>query len=551
MATNRTEVRGAAPQAILRRLRRFNVFLFATIIFALAHTQSPLYYSNQHQYFLHGLAKAGLGNLQEDWLANTRDPTPVFSAVVEFTHRHLRDEAFYVYYAIIFGIYCFTLLSLFDFLAPNASFVMRLVFFTVLVAIHAAVARWASVEYLDRDFPWYLQSGVAGQYVLGPGLQPSVFGVLLVSSIVAFVRRRPYLAVLLADLAAIMHSTYLLIAALVTLAYLILLIRERRFQIAIIAGLCSLWAVLPIVYYDWRNFGPSSAQEFEQAQTIVATIRIPHHAQVERWLDKTAAGQLIWIVAAWCWTWRTRLFPILSLLILFALALSLIQILTGSLTLALLFPWRMSAVLMPIATTVIVARLLSFLDSRLHTAPLSARVLTGGICCAALAGLVIGGWTISRKGLSYRVNSAEDGLLNFVHDHKQPGDIYLLPISIPKVGTGEKGSVSTSFTPPPRPSPGSNLIPVDLQRFRLSTGAPIFIDFKSIPYQDREVWEWYTRLQIIHKLYEESRWDSRETRETLARHRITHVVTTAKQEIHSPHYELCYSDSQYRLYKVR
>src|SRR6476646_12149035 len=50
--------------------------------FAVAHTQSPLFFSNQNQYLLHGLADAGYGHLDRDWLANTKDPTPVFSAGV-------------------------------------------------------------------------------------------------------------------------------------------------------------------------------------------------------------------------------------------------------------------------------------------------------------------------------------------------------------------------------------------------------------------------------------------------------------------------------------
>src|SRR4051794_25973234 len=52
------------------------------ILFAVAHTQSPLFFSNQNQYLLHGLALAGVGHLQHDWLANTADPTPVFSWLV-------------------------------------------------------------------------------------------------------------------------------------------------------------------------------------------------------------------------------------------------------------------------------------------------------------------------------------------------------------------------------------------------------------------------------------------------------------------------------------
>ena len=63
--------------------------LTLALAFALAHTQSPLFYSNQNQYLLHGLATGGHGHLSHDWLANTRDPTPVFSALVAAGYRNL------------------------------------------------------------------------------------------------------------------------------------------------------------------------------------------------------------------------------------------------------------------------------------------------------------------------------------------------------------------------------------------------------------------------------------------------------------------------------
>jgi hypothetical protein len=354
---------------------------------------------------------------------------------------------------------------------------------------------------------------------------------------------------LLADLAAIMHSTYLLTAALLTLTYLILAVRERRFLLAFIAGLCSLWVVAPIVYYDWQNFGPSSAQEFQQAQTIVATIRIPHHAMISRWLDRIAWVQLAWIVVGILATRRTRLFPILGLLFLFSLALTLVQVVTGSLALAVLFPWRISAVLMPIATTVILARVIAYAATWFQPRPRWLSIAAQAFCVLAITGMLIGGFVISQNGLAYQVNKEENGLLQYVREHKQAGDIYLLPVSIPRIGGG-RGVPSTSFTPPPRPKPGSNLIPVDLQSFRLTTGAPIFVDFKSIPYQDREVLEWYRRMEINEKLYDEGRWDSPESRELLRHYNITHVITTAHQEIDCKNYELRYSDSYYRLYEV-
>ncbi len=79
------------------------------VLFAVAHTQPPLYYSNQNQYFLHGLARAGYGDLGRDWLANTADPTPVFSAFVELAERGGGEWPFQVAF---FGLLVVYFLSL-------------------------------------------------------------------------------------------------------------------------------------------------------------------------------------------------------------------------------------------------------------------------------------------------------------------------------------------------------------------------------------------------------------------------------------------------------
>src|SRR5436190_6480308 len=89
------------------------LFLLGSILFAAAYCQAPLYYSNQNQYFLHGLAEAGEGLLADDWLAKTRDPTPVFSGLVAVTGRSLHPWAFHVYYALLFGAYAAAMLGLF------------------------------------------------------------------------------------------------------------------------------------------------------------------------------------------------------------------------------------------------------------------------------------------------------------------------------------------------------------------------------------------------------------------------------------------------------
>jgi len=202
--------------------------------------QAPLYYSNQNQYFLHGLAAAGRGDLDQDWLANTRDPTPVFSALSPSRPGILPEWLFYVYYLLLLGLYFHCLVGLFRFLAGSPSKLERLCFITLLVVLHAGLVRLASARLLGSIilvFP----GGVAGQYLLGFGLQPSVCGVFLLASILAFLRERTWQAVVWLCLAGILHGTYLPAAAFLTLAYMVVRYRERGLRDAILLGSAALF----------------------------------------------------------------------------------------------------------------------------------------------------------------------------------------------------------------------------------------------------------------------------------------------------------------------
>jgi hypothetical protein len=514
--------------------------------FGIAHTQCPLYFSNQNQYFLHGLAEGGLGFLERDWLVKTHDPTPVFSAGVALTYRYLDVSLFYVYYFIVLAVYFCSLAAITAVLpGPPLTGLARFFFLTLLVAVHAAILRVGSVYAFDVDYPWYLQSGIANQYVLGPGLQPSAFGVLLIASVVAFARGRPLLATGCASAAAIVHATYLLPAAFFMATYVALLCRAGRWRIGLLLGAGSLGAVLPIVIYSLRMFAASTPEEFAEAQRILVEIRIPHHANVRQWLDEIAVGQLGWIVLALFLVRRSILFPLLTFPTVAGLALTLVQVATGSHTLALLFPWRISSVVMPVATAVILARLAAAAGPWLARRPaLQWGCLWFG-CAGVLAAVVAGGVVVSWYGLGYQADDRELQVMEYVRKNQQAGDVCLLPVRIPAVGSG-RGAVSTTFKPPQEP----HLIRVDLQRFRLVTGAPIYVDFKSIPYKDVDVLSWYQRMQLCQAWYDGKCWNNPALCKQLADAGVTHVLIKADQAIDSAALQFVYGDNLYRLYRL-
>lgn len=513
------------------------------LLFAFAHTQSPLYYSNQHQYFLHGLAWAGYGYLDADWLATTVDPTPLFSGLVAVSYRVFGDWSFQVYYALILAAYAALGWAVYRLvLGPAGTPIGRFVFLALITLVHWAPLRLASARGLGCDYPWYFQSGVAGQYILGPGLQPSVAGVLLLAAVVLAARQWWFTAVLVAALACWIHSTYLLPAAFLTLACMALTWKNGKLR-SVLLGMVSLLSVLPVLVYDLLYFAPTSSQVFVEAQRIIAHERIPHHTQISRWFDVIAALQYLWIIVGIVWAGHTNLRRIMAVTLGLSALLTFVQWATANDSLALAFPWRITAVLLPLATMIVLARLANILSQRV--APTRLRTISS-------YGLVImagGGLLMIAAHMGYFTTPDELSLLEFVREQAQPGQTYLIPVEIPRHDKAKRGSVSTTFTSPPRRDGDHGLISVDLQRFRLYTGVPIYVDFKSIPYKDSEVLEWWQRLNWARDLYQVADWSNPLIREELHRRRITHVVVPRRQIRHGIG-PLLYLDDHYAAFAV-
>lgn len=527
-------------------------FLLWAIVFGLAYTQAPLYYSNQNQYYLHGLAEGGLGLLKDDWLANTKDPTPIFSFLIATTYRYLHESLFYVYYIVMLGIYFRALTGLFAVVAgEKASPLSYYVFLAAFVFLHSGLARLISARLTGIDYPWYFQAGVAGQYVLGPTFQPSVFGVLLILSVYLFVTDRPWSAVIVACLAAILHSTYLLSAGLLVLSYVCYLYgTERRGEAARVAGLAAL-LVTPSLAYAWLTFGPTSDSDFAAAQQLLARYRIPHHCQIDRWLDGIAAAQVAWIVLAMVLVRGSKLFIVMFVSFAVALTLSLMQYGLDSNTLALLFPWRASIYLVPIATAIILARVAVRIGRFIERRGDWARFAVPAVSAVVLAGSAAAGLAINLSGAAYQLGSDEDQMMAFVKEHKSEGDVYLIPIELPKPRKS-RGQSSRDFKPLVGRAEDGGLIPMELQPFRLKTGAPIFVDFKSIPYKDVEVLEWRRRLDLALRVYASKGTEfEKALQDVSARALVTHVVAVSSQRFDAASLEIVYEDPHYRVYRIK
>ncbi len=496
------------------------------LLFAIAYTQSPLYTSNQNQYFLHGLARAGLGFLAEDWLVNTLDPTPVFSLLVELTYRLFHQPAiFYFYYAILLGIYLLTMLGIADELFQLRKSAARwLAFLALFFLIHSAALRFFFSRALGDNWTYLLEDGVADQRLLGPVLQPSAFGVLLVVSIFLYLRKKPTLAIVAAILAATIHPTYLLSAAALTLAYILSAYQAgaeqslgRRLMQPFLLAVLALLVVLPILVYVYSSFGNTPAETNQQAQAILVNFRIPFHALPARWFDLTALFKIVLVASALILLRRTAIFPLMAIPALVAVILTLAQVFTGSNFLALLFPWRVTTFLVPLSTTLLLAAgIKRWFD--LRTGYETTGLPRIRAVSYTLIGLVVLVGVIRLVLDFQRQASAPDRpMMTFAASQAASGQVYLVPL--------------------------------DMQDFRLVSGVPVYVEFKSIPYRDADVLEWERRIQLTDLFYKKGDCGSLDK---LATKGITHVIATPKlYDWKCEGWEALYQDSNYAIYKIR
>ncbi len=503
-------------------LNKLAYFLFWTLLFALAYTQSPLYTSNQNQYFLRGAAGAGLGTLNEDWLAKIPDTVPVFNALVEWTLRLFKGNVvFYIYYALLMGIYLFSLLGiaglLFDVQKTRRQ---RLFFMALLIVAHSAALRFVVTTVLDADWTYVLEDGFAGQRMLGPVFEPSVFAVFLILSVYLFLRRRPYLAALSVALAAIVHPTYLLAGGLLILAYGVsLFLEERKLKKPLLTGLIALGAVLPVMVYSFATFWGTTPAVAAHAQAILVDFRIPHHADIREWFGFPEAAKIVMIAIAMWLIRKTRLFPLMLTFSLATAVLILVQAVSGSDTLALLFPWRPTIVLVPLALTILLAAGVTWLFKPRPDSRVQAMFDKGlpWLSAVLIAGVVIAGTVRFTYELAHKADSPEQALFNFVSANRSPGQVYLIPLK--------------------------------MQDFRLATATPAYVDFKSIPYVDVRVLDWYSRVLMTSEFYQHP--DCTSMKKLLLQAAVSQIVLeSGSKDLKCKGVSKIYQDANYKVFSI-
>jgi hypothetical protein len=463
-----------------------------------------------------------LGFLKDDWLANMLDPLPVFSFLVYLVYSYLPEYTFYLLNILMFGIYLYSITGI----ASSIYHIDRdrsqhLLFLAAIIALHSYALDSYSMRTVGIEVGRLVHYGVADQHLIGRIFQPSVFGVFILLSIYAFLCHQILLAAVLVAVPSLFHPAYLLTSAMLTLSYMAIDFRRRkRFAMPFAIGILNFVLVLPIVSYFYIQFSPSSPEVWNKASEILVNVRSPHHMKTDVWLDGLAYAKCTMMIVALYLIRKTQLFAIMCLPLVTAVLLTIVQKLTGSNALAASTPWRISVFLVPLSISMILAWAVSCVFGKYAEAMHRDRRLVTAVSSSVIVILVLYGVNTQVKRHS-RYHAGESiGVMNFVRETKSRGELYL--------------------------------VPVDLEDFRLYTGAPTFVTFKSGPVKDVEYLEWYKRLTTATKFYESEKGTACKILGRLViEYGITHVVAKTGQGSKDCRslYQL-YTDERFRVYRI-
>jgi hypothetical protein len=503
----RTEIRPPPrpPGATLRVGLRAGGLVALALAFEIAYGQAPLYSGDQNAHVLDGLAQAGVGLLPLDWLAGTVDPTPVFSLLVALAAALDAQWLLLVLHAALIGVYGLALLSLGVVLLRLEGALARLLLVALLLAVHCWVATRLTIG-LPVDVRSLLTDGLAGQHAPGETFEPSLFGVLIVASLLVYARGRLLGAVALACVAAVVHPAYLISAFVVCTAYFAdAYARSRDFGAVARAVALATVLLVPITVYVLLALAPAPGDLHAQAQSVLVDLRLVEHAKPSRWMGRDDGLRLLIVAGGLLVAWRTVLFPVLALSVAAGSALTALQVATGSDTLALLFAWRLSVWLVPVSTALLLAaatkgafavgRWLAGLAARRGGGRAARVVQAGRVATGVLAGLLIAVALVAGLPAIERLSPEprREPYASLLAGRARPGMLLLVPRRMSDV--------------------------------RVAAGVPVYVDDRSHPYADLDVLEWQRRLAAADRAYGRGRLDCRRVAALTAREGVTDVLT--------------------------
>ncbi len=441
------------------------------ILLALGHALAVPVVGNENQYLAHVIGDRS-PELSSDWLVGTRDPYPFFSFVTGLVVdvggvAALRVVAFLGTFAALLGVYLLARV-----LSPLPS---RGVPLAAMAFVGSTLVTLSHGAFIFGGPATSAFSGLAGQYLLSkPGyLQPSLAGSLLLVALALWLtlvrpgpdpgaRGRFAAALLLTLLACMLHPTYLVVTLVGLAVALVTDVatgvgwgRSRWY-----GTIAAAAAVLTVAANPGLIDVGSAAAGSSEALHRFAFERIPQHTLVTDWPRSNAGLVLILLLGVWLLPrigvgrWVARW--VLGALAVSAVSAAVVAVCHWS-TLALLFPWRITVILVPLCATAIAVRLAIALQ------PLAVRHWRAGLL-VVVSGLA----AVGLMGTASAVSPVES-------------------------------DPAAAVVSAARPS-GLGLIPLDAENVRLNARVRVYVDWKSPPYAGDSLIAWWARVDQVRQV---------------------------------------------------
>lgn len=453
--------------------------------FFLVFPTEPLYVENQNTKFLHGMALAGIGHLDRDWTANTIDVMPVFTGIVYVLHAATSPVVIYLVQAALFSVFLYAVLQIAALAIGRRAGHPA---FPVIVGALVVISQFSN----GGARVW---GGVAKQYLLGPALEPQSFGVFFLLAVVLFLKKRTEGALWLTAIPALIHPGYVVPAGTLILAFIVAAWRSqdpvrKNPRVPVMIG--SLAAAGASMVYLGLMILPTSAESWQAANEILAKVRIPSHAVPAHWFDVDASAKVAGLVLV-LWLIREQskdLFWVIAVCFGIGVVLTALAVLIDSNELGMISPWRISVYLVPIGLALLIGRLVAWSLDQLASrrGQRLPRIL---------------GWSLGLLALAVTLRGVVEKSTLYWPSETSPHIAYMR-----ETGTSEALYLTN---------------PLDMN-IRLESGLPQLVSWKTHPYKDVEVLEWYRRYLLAKRVFQARSVDCAALGEAIEIYGVTHLL---------------------------
>lgn len=459
------------------------------------------------------------GSPINDWFLSTPDSNPIFTAICKILVIGNSYLLVNVFNALLIFIS-------FHFLNESARVVLRIAnrsrdhLFLICISILGLCV-------FSPDF----HNGIAGMGIFSPQFQPSSFDGLLLISILSIVKSTSYPdyklnipnIILPIVIAVIIHPSIIVSACIVLMALFIstsrisTIVLQKPFSARYRLLVLTLIA-LPYLVTSY------SIEEFIYSQSeldafrYLAYDRIPYHVVPSNFMDPFEIVRLLIVLMGTYFVSRstmleTRLKNFLLFLTTLFMYLSISVSIIDRPVFLLTVPWRISGVLYPLFTLILLWKLLVKLSDAKSARSLKHWVfqLTGlsiFLIAQNMSKFLLVFLALLLLGTNYFEGRADR--LSKIKNKRGIGLLCTLCISL---GLGIMAQVSTSqaWRENPEGFPaasslrklelqGIGVVPPQFDNFRVDFGLSIFVDSKAPPFDGKSLVEWVKRLKIAERV---------------------------------------------------